>query len=560
MDDYFDLGSYQRDIATASETAKMWFNRGLVWCYGFNQEEAVRCFEKVIEIDPQCAIGYWGIAYASGPFYNKPWEWYGEQEREQTIPFCHEYAFKAAQLKAGASPVERALIEALCAKHPVAESGSQEELEGWNRDYADAMRRAYARFGDDLDVICLCSEAVMNLTPWKLWDLRFGLPARGACTEEAIDLLERGLQRVEQEQLAPHPGILHFYIHVYEMSPTPEKALPYADQLRNLCPECGHLVHMASHIDSLCGHWQNAADANRRATRIDAEYVKLRGTEEFYMISVVHNHHFNIWASMFLGQYREALRSADDIRDLVQGCWQIEDKRYLASTLEGYHAARAHVLVRFGHWQQICDEAMPDDPDAVPITTILLVYAKAIAHAALGELETGRGYQQEFLRRYREIPDWHIMANNPSRNILEVAKAMMNGEVEYHAGNHELGYRFLREACILSDHLEYSEPWPWMHPPRHALGALLLEQDHVEEALIHYQDDLGIGNRLPRCTQHPDNIWALHGYHECLIRLGRHDEAAAVIPRLDELILQSDSEIKSSCCCRGMSKDSVIPA
>ncbi len=120
------------------------------------------------------------------------------------------------------------------------------------------------------------------------------------------------------------------------------------------------------------------------------EYVKLRGSDEFYMISVVHNHDFNIWASMFLGQYGEALRSADAICDLVRDKRQLCDKRYLASTLEGYYAGRAHVLVRFGCWQQICDEAMPDDPDSVPITTILLVYAKAIAHAALGELETGR--------------------------------------------------------------------------------------------------------------------------------------------------------------------------
>ena len=144
------------------------------------------------------------------------------------------------------------------------------------------------------------------------------------------------------------------------------------------------------------------------------------------------------------------------------------------------------------------------------------------------------------------------MANNPSRDILAVAQAMMNGEVEYHAGNHELGFRYLREATVLCDNLEYSEPWPWMHPPRHALGALLLEQDRVDEALIHYEDDLGIHNRLPRCAQHPDNIWGLHGYHECLTRLGRLDEAAAIKPHLDELMRQSDIEIKSSCCCRGM--------
>ena len=34
----------------------------------------------------------------------------------------------------------------------------------------------------------------------------------------------------------------------------------------------------------------------------------------------------------------------------------------------------------------------------------------------------------------------------------------MNGEVEYQAGNHDLGYNFLRQASQLSDQLEYAEP------------------------------------------------------------------------------------------------------
>jgi len=549
MSDYFDLGSYSRSITTSSVDATTWFNRGLLWCYGFNQEEAVRCFEKVIEFDPNCAMGYWGIAYAAGPFYNKPWEWYGEEERLLAIPYCHHNAKKAKEFKHHASPLEQMLIDALYAKHPCSGADSSDDMNRWMQDYADAMRQVYRQYPDDLDIICLCAEAVMNLTPWKLWDLQKGVPAENAHTEEAIEILEQGKALMASQQQA-HPGIVHFYLHVYEMSPTPEKALPLADQLRDLCPECGHLLHMASHIDGLCGHWQDAADANDRAIKADRKYIELRGSDEFYLISVVHNFHFKIWAAMLLGQFNQALAAADGIRDLVRDKMLMSDKRYLASTLEGYHSARAHVLVRFGRWQEICDEDMPEDTASQPITTILLIYARAIAHAALGDIETGRQYQERFRQHYAQIPDWHIMANNPTRDILAVAEAMMNGEVEYHAGNHQLGFEYLRQANNLNDNLAYSEPWPWMHPPRHALGALLLEQGQVDEALPHYEDDLGIGNRLPRCVQHPHNIWALHGYHECLTRLGRKQEAASLKPRLDELVQQADIEISSSCCCR----------
>ena len=552
MDKYFNLGNYSRPITTSVEAAQTWFNRGLIWCYAFNQEEAVRCFEKVVELDPDCAMGYWGIAYAAGPFYNKPWEWYGDEERRQAVPYCHQFAVKARQLKLKASLLEQGLIDALCQKHPTAMAASDADYQHWPQAYADAMRDVYRDFPDDLDVICLCAEAVMNLTPWKLWDLQRGIPAKDACTEEAIEILEQGLALVGNNNLVPHPGILHFYIHVYEMSPTPEKALPHADQLRNLCPDCGHLVHMASHIDSLCGHWQDAVDANTRAIAVDHEYLKLRGTEEFYMISVLHNHDLKMWAAMFLGKFESALEAADGICNLVSAEMLEREEWYLSSTLEGYYSSRAHVLVRFGKWQQICDEALPEDQQLYPITSILMIYAKAIAHAALGDIEKGRYYQDLFGELYRAVPDWHLMANNPTRDILAVARQMMNGEVEYHAGNHELGFEYLREANQLFDALEYSEPWPWEHPPRHALGALLLEHNQVEEALQHYEDDLGIGNRLPRCVQHPGNIWALHGYHECLTRLGRADEAAVIKPRLDELISHSDIEINSSCCCRGM--------
>jgi hypothetical protein len=70
----FDLGRYTRPASTASPTAQAWFDRGMVWSYGFNHEEAVRCFELAVEHDPGCALAHWGIAYAAGPNYNKDWD------------------------------------------------------------------------------------------------------------------------------------------------------------------------------------------------------------------------------------------------------------------------------------------------------------------------------------------------------------------------------------------------------------------------------------------------------------------------------------------------------
>ena len=64
--DYFDLGDYSFPVTTNSKDAQLWFDRGLMWIYGYNHEEAIFCFDKAIEIDENCAMAYWGVSYAVG--------------------------------------------------------------------------------------------------------------------------------------------------------------------------------------------------------------------------------------------------------------------------------------------------------------------------------------------------------------------------------------------------------------------------------------------------------------------------------------------------------------
>ena len=73
MSAYYDTGGYTRKISTRSPEAQTWFDRGLTWAYGFYYEESARCFRRAVEADPDCAMAYWGIAYAVGPYYNRQW-------------------------------------------------------------------------------------------------------------------------------------------------------------------------------------------------------------------------------------------------------------------------------------------------------------------------------------------------------------------------------------------------------------------------------------------------------------------------------------------------------
>ena len=247
MSGYFNLGTFTREITTSSPEAQAWFTRGLVWAYGFNHEESVRCFERAIGCDPDCVLAYWGLAYALGPNYNKPWEAFDPVEKASCVSRARA-ALAAASRAAGASATERALVRALAARYPAAEPAG--DCAAWNLAYAGAMRDVYRAYPDDLDVATLFADALMNLAPWALWDLPTGKPADAVPTLEAKQVLERALARADGRA---HPGVLHLYIHLMELSARPEDALRAGDWLRELVPDAGHLRHMPTHIDVLCG-------------------------------------------------------------------------------------------------------------------------------------------------------------------------------------------------------------------------------------------------------------------------------------------------------------------
>jgi tetratricopeptide (TPR) repeat protein len=197
----FDLGSYAREVTTSSAAARAWFTRGLLWTYAFNHEEAVRCFERAIADDPDCALAHWGLAYALGPNYNKPWEDFDPADLSSSVSRAFAASAAAASRAPGASAVERALVHALAARYPADEPAA--DCSAWNTGYADAMRDAYRAHPGDPDVAALFADALMNLTPWALWDLATGEPADGAGTVEAREVLERALARAGRIAAAP---------------------------------------------------------------------------------------------------------------------------------------------------------------------------------------------------------------------------------------------------------------------------------------------------------------------------------------------------------------------
>ncbi|KAL3449091.1 hypothetical protein BJX65DRAFT_274048 [Aspergillus insuetus] len=570
-DPYFSLGPLSRKISTRSSSAQIWFDRALIWTYCFNHDEAITCYKQVIAHDAECAMGYWGVAFCAGSNYNKTWALFDVTDRVNAIRTCFVYAREARRragvaLQAGSgtgieggegaeeatgpsmTPWEYALIRALEIRYP--NDDPTRDLLGCSLAYATEMRTVYETFNNndtDFDIVTLFADALMNTAPRKLYDASTGLPIASSPVFEVKSLLERALKKPGIEN---HPGPAHMYIHLMEMSSTPEAALPAAELIREMIPDTGHTYHMPAHIDVLVGDYRRAVEYNYKATIADDKYFRLKGGLTFYSYYRLHDYHSLIYAAMLGGKSKAALEATTRMEETITEEILRVETPALANWAEFFLAVRVHVYIRFGMWEDLLQLEEREDKELYCVTNLFREYGRGIAFAATGRVDEADAAREAFHAAARFVPPTRLDFPNKITDIYHIASAMLDGEIEYRRGDYETAFRRLADAVRLEDALPFAEPWGWMLPARHAYAALSLEQGEVERAAQAYAEDLGLIPTPKRAHQHPNNVWALHGYHECLEALGRHAEANIIKKQLVLALVEADVDISSSCFCR----------
>ncbi|KAL3461148.1 hypothetical protein BJX64DRAFT_261403 [Aspergillus heterothallicus] len=562
---YFNLGSLTRPVTTRSAEAQKWFDRALVWTYCFNHDEAIACYRQAIAHDESCAMAYWGVAFCSGSNYNKTWTLFDERDRVNAIRQCFVYSQEAArradaalansnsnaEAEAEATSIaewEVALIRALAIRFP--NDDPSRDLTGCAFAYADAMRQVYEIHGNndsDFDIVTLFADALMNCTPRKLYDASTGLPIASSPVFEVKALLERALKTPGVEF---HPGPAHMYIHLMEMSATPEAALPAAELIREMIPDTGHTFHMPAHIDVLVGDYRRAVEYNYKATVADDKFFAYSGGLTFYSYYRLHDYHSLIYAAMLGGKSKAALDATSRMEATITEAILRVETPALANWMEFFLAVRVHVYIRFGLWEALLSLPSKEDRELYCVTNVFRHYGRAIAYAATSRVAAADAERALFHEAANLVPATRLDFPNKITDILPIAAAMLDGEIEYRRGDYGTAFRRLSDAIRLEDALPFAEPWGWMLPARHAFAALSLEQGEVERAAQAYAEDLGLVATPGRAHQHPNNVWALHGYHECLVGLGRHAEAGIIKKQLAVALVEADVEVTSSCFCR----------
>ena len=488
------LGNINHPVTTNNAEAQKFFNQGLAYIYAFNHAEAVNSFKRSTELDPQLAMGYWGMALALGSNYNVPAD-------GPSLVTAYSNLQKAIELAPQASEQDRAYINALAKRYSSDLRADQNKLAV---DYKNAMRDLSKRYPDDLDAATLYAERMMNLHPWHLWTLD-GKPAED--TLEIVAVLESVLRRNPN-----HSGANHYYIHAVEASDSADRALASAERLGKIAPGAGHLVHMPSHIYIRTGDYYKAAQANVDAIAVDREYMAKAGAEGLYpMIYYHHNIHFLAAASAYKGRYADSIKAARELEASV--------KPHLKAMpmLEMFAPYPIVSLVRFGRWDEVLKEPKPDE--SLKITTGFWHFARGSAYVATKQTANAETELQALEALIKTTPAEARMFNNAATDILNIADLELAGKIAFAKGDKQKGIALLSKAAAAEDATSYAEPADWDLPVREVLGAALLSSNDPSAAEKAFRAEL---------RRHRGNGRALFGLAESLKRQGKRSEAQKV--------------------------------
>jgi tetratricopeptide (TPR) repeat protein len=491
------LGLYHRPITTRSAEAQAFFDQGMRWMYGFNHDEAARSFARATQFDPQCALCFWGLALTLGPNYNMP------TMAEPRARVAWEALGKAQLAAPGATPAERALIEALSHRYvgPNALDPGNEMPQ--LTAYSAAMRTVMQHFPDDPDVATLFAESAMNLNAWKLWD-KDGKPAPG--TLEIVATLEHVLARHPD-----HPGANHYYIHAVEASPHPERAVVSADRLKAMAPAAGHLVHMPSHIFQRVGRYEEAAKANRLGAAADVAYSDRVRPIDYYPMYLAHNYQFLAFAAAMEGRRAETIAALRSARGAIS-----DDALVGMPGVDWYIAFLYLGMVRFGMWDDILAEPAPDH--RLLALNVGYLGARTMALAARGRIEEARASELALDQLVSTAPPDAQAGLNSARDIFAIVEIVAQARIAAAIGDRAGNVALLTQAVAAEDRLSYDEPADNFFPTRHLLGAALLDAGDPVRAEAVYREDL---------RRNPANGWALVGLSSALAALHRRPQAEA---------------------------------
>jgi tetratricopeptide (TPR) repeat protein len=509
------VGVINHPVSTKNAEAQRYFNQGIALIYAFNHLEAERAFVQAQKLDPKLAMAWWGQALTLAPNINDP-----------ITPDRAEKAYAAIQTaiaKSKKAPrAERDYIATLAKRYASDKSADRAKLD---LDYANAMSVMAKKYPNDPDAQVLYASALMETMPWDYYQPN-GDP------KPEIVIVQKTLEST-MKRWPKHTGALHLYIHAVEASSTPGRGEKVADDLAPLAPSAGHLVHMPSHIYLRVGRWEDAAEANRKASAADEDYIAQCHAQGLYPISYYpHNLHMGSFAASMQGGSVEAIGLANKMAAKIPA--EVGDEMPFWGNI--FTSLPVLANVRFGRWDDLLK--LPQPSAKLLVSNAIWHYGQGLALIRTGKADSADEHVVaiEKIAKDPALKDMK-MGNNDGVNIVGITRVALIGELAASKKEWDKAVASLDKAIELQDSLRYNEPEDWYLPMRHLLGAVLLEAGRPADAEKVYREDL---------AKHPHNGWALYGLAKSLRAQGKNDDAEIAEAQFAMAWMHADVKIAAS--------------
>ena len=443
---------------SCSPSAQQKFNQAVWVLHSFWYEEAVKAFTAVTEVEPDCAMGYWGIAMS---------HWY---------PLW--YPPNAASLKAGSAAVEKAMA----AKQKTDREGDYiAAIAAFYRDndkvdhrtravaYEKAMEQVHLRYPDDREGGVFYSLALIATAPAT--DKTYANQKKARAILETV-----------RAELPNHPGVAHYLIHANDLAEMAEDGLTAALCYADIAPAVPHALHMPSHIFTRLGMWRQSVDANRAATAAGLAYVREELGPDAFNGEAVHSMDYMEYAYLQMGQDRDAKRVVDELLTFRRANVPNLPMAYAIAAMPARYAVERR------NWPEAAALTAPPMPfpwERFPWAEAMISFTRALGAAHTGDTAAA----EDEIAKLQSLKQKLDQAKDDYwAKQVEVQRLAASGILAHAKADDKQAVELVRAAADLDASMDKHPATPAeVVPARELLADLLLELNDPAAALKEYE-------------------------------------------------------------------------
>lgn len=479
------------------------FNLAISLLHSFEYLEAEKAFVQVIDKDPECAMGYWGVMMS---IYHGLWA-----PPEQDVLKKGIKLLAIAENLPKSKKAER-YLEAIGAFYTDWETVDNQTRK---ERYAQKMEKMYQDNSDDTEVavfyaLALRASAVPSDKTYS---------KQRAAGKILEDLFEKEPN---------HPGIAHYIIHSYDYPELAELGLGTARRYADIAPNSAHAQHMPSHIFTRLGLWEESIKTN----------INSASSAVCYAESISPGAHWDEEVHAMGYLVYAYLQTGNNILAKEQYAYLRSFKKIFPANFKIAYTAAAipsRIAVENKNWEEASSLELPQIEDLewekFPWQKSLLHFARALGTIHKNNLDATQ-HELNMLRASKE--ELTTLGDTYKANQVAIQIKTIEAWLQHKKGNDTAAIALMKNAAEMESKTSKHPVTPGeILPADELLADLLLAVNRPVEALASYELNL---------QRRPNRFNGIYGAAIAAKESGDMEKALFYFEALLKLSINSDSD------------------